>query len=63
VLHKALRHEPTERFQTAAELREALRGQLAERGPYGREEVARELRRAEEEASSLLEKAEPLEPM
>ncbi len=63
VLHKALRHEPAERFQTAAELREALRGQLAEWGPYGREEAARELRRAAEEASSLLEKAEPLEPM
>jgi serine/threonine-protein kinase len=63
LLHKALRHEPDERFQTAAELREALRGQLAEWGPYGREEAARELRRAAEEASSLLDKAGPLEPM
>jgi serine/threonine protein kinase len=63
VLHRALRHEPAERFQTAAELREALRGQLAGWEPYGREEAARELRRAAEEASPLFENAEPLEPM
>ncbi len=63
VLHKALRHEPAERFQTAAELREALREQLAQWGPYGREEAARELRRAADEASRLYEKAEPLESM
>jgi serine/threonine protein kinase len=61
VLHKALRHDPAERFQTAAELREALRRQLAQAGPYGREEAARELHQAAEEASHRSESAEVLE--
>ncbi len=63
LLHKALRSDPSERFQTAAELRDALRRQLAQGGPYGREEAAEEIRRATEEASHLTEKADVLEPM
>lgn len=61
LLHKALRQDPTERFQTAAELRDALRHQLAPSGPYGREEAAREIHQAAEEASLRSESAEVLE--
>ncbi|WP_404364326.1 serine/threonine-protein kinase [Corallococcus coralloides] len=44
VLHKALRLDPEERFATAGDMRDALRGVALSRptGPYGRAEAARE---------------------
>jgi serine/threonine-protein kinase len=43
ILHKLLRHEPGERYQTAAELEAALRERLRAVGPFGAREAAQEV--------------------
>ncbi|MBN9685239.1 MULTISPECIES: serine/threonine-protein kinase [unclassified Corallococcus] len=44
LLHTALRADPTERFATASEMRDALRAALARRHPgYGRHEASKEV--------------------
>ncbi|NVJ27612.1 serine/threonine protein kinase [Myxococcus sp. AM011] len=55
VLHTALRANPQERFATAADMRDALRGAArAQRmAPYGREEVSKEASRVRSEGSEL----------
>jgi serine/threonine-protein kinase len=43
LLHKLLRHNPSERFSSAAELEAALRERLATVGPYGAQEAEEEI--------------------
>ncbi|HEX5751516.1 MAG TPA: protein kinase, partial [Archangium sp.] len=52
VVRKLLRHDPAERYATAAQVRADLQACLnaLEGGPYGAEEAARELRQARDEA-------------
>jgi eukaryotic-like serine/threonine-protein kinase len=62
VLHRALRHEPTERFQSGLEMRDALRNHLVVQGhAYGRPEAAREVLIATREADLLREAADIIE--
>lgn len=60
VLHTALRRNPEERFATAADMRDALRGvahaQL--RKPYGRAEAAREAAHVVSEGGKLRDQVE-----
>ncbi|RKH71036.1 serine/threonine protein kinase [Corallococcus interemptor] len=54
LLHKALRADPTERFASAAEMRDALRTALARRHPgYGRHEASEEVALVLAEGSCL----------
>ncbi|HLM45031.1 MAG TPA: protein kinase, partial [Myxococcaceae bacterium] len=46
LLRRLLRREPSERFQTAAELEAALRARLAVVGPYGAAEAVAEVQKA-----------------
>jgi serine/threonine-protein kinase len=63
VVHRALRRDPAERFQSGLELRDALRARLVVQGhPYGRPEVVGEVMRAVREAELLRESADVLEP-
>ncbi len=62
VVQRALRQQPSERFQTGAELAEALRGWLRVHAPgYGRHEAAEEVSRAAVEATGRRNQAELLE--
>ncbi|MCP3105332.1 serine/threonine protein kinase [Myxococcus sp. K15C18031901] len=60
VLHTALRLNPEERFASAAEMRDALRGasQSLASGPYGRAESAREAARVVSEGGGMRDKVE-----
>lgn len=63
VVHRALRKQPAERYQSGLELRDALRAFLVIHGhPYGRPEAAREVLVAVKEAELLRESADVLEP-
>jgi serine/threonine-protein kinase len=63
VVHRALRREPAERYQSGLELRDALREFLVVQGrSYGRPEAAREALVAVKEAELLRESADVLEP-
>ena len=63
VVHRALRREPAERYQSGLELRDALREFLVVQGrSYGRPEAAREVLVAVKEAELLRESADVLEP-
>ena len=63
VVHRALRREPAERYQSGLELRDALREFLVVQGrSYGRPEAAREVLVAVKEAELLRESADILEP-
>ncbi|HYO54166.1 serine/threonine-protein kinase [Archangium sp.] len=63
VVHRALRRDPAERYQSGLELRDALREFLVVQGrPYGRPEAAREVLVAVKEAELLRESADVLEP-
>ncbi len=63
VVHRALRREPSERYQSGLELRDALREFLVVQGrTYGRPEAAREVLLAVKEAELLREAADVLEP-
>jgi serine/threonine-protein kinase len=62
VVRRALRQEPSERFQTGAELAEVLRAWLRAHAPgYGRHEAAEEVSRAAVEATGRRNQAELLE--
>jgi len=54
ILHRLLRGAPAERFQTAAELEEALRAGLREAGAYGAQEALAEIERALSDAGAAL---------
>lgn len=59
ILHKALRRKPSERYATAAELRDVLQAALAaESRPFGRKEASEELARMLSEASVLRDRVE-----
>jgi serine/threonine-protein kinase len=59
ILHKALRHNPAERYGTAVELRDAVRAVLAQLPqPYGRMEASDEVARLISEASAERDKLE-----
>ena len=59
LLHKALRKVPGERYASAAELRDALRAELARLpAPYGRKEAMEELGQLLAEVSPLSDKLE-----
>ncbi|ATB33696.1 serine/threonine protein kinase [Melittangium boletus] len=63
VVHRVLQREPSARYQTGLELRDALRALLVVQGrPYGRPEAAREVLVAVKEAELLRESADVLEP-
>jgi serine/threonine-protein kinase len=63
VVHRALRREPAERYQSGLELRDVLREFLVVQGrSYGRPEAAREVLVAMKEAELLRESADVLEP-
>jgi eukaryotic-like serine/threonine-protein kinase len=63
VVHRALRREPSERYQCGLELRDALREFLVVQGrSYGRPEAAREVFLAVKEADLLRDSADVLEP-
>ena len=63
VVHRALQREPSGRYQSGLELRDALRALLVVQGrPYGRPEAAREVLVAAKEAELLREAADVLEP-
>jgi serine/threonine-protein kinase len=54
LLHRALHPEPSARYATAAELRDALRSVLAQGPqPYGRQEISEELARLTADARAL----------
>ncbi|RYZ40958.1 MAG: serine/threonine protein kinase [Myxococcaceae bacterium] len=46
ILHTLLRHDPAERFATAAELERVLRARLAQLEPYAEQEALREVQQA-----------------
>ncbi len=55
ILHRLLRKEPTERFQTGAALEAALRERLAVLGkPYGAKEAAEEVLLAKAESRGIV---------
>jgi eukaryotic-like serine/threonine-protein kinase len=55
ILHRLLRKDPSERFQTGAELEAALRERLAELGqPYGAKEAAEEVLLAKAESRGIV---------
>jgi eukaryotic-like serine/threonine-protein kinase len=59
ILHKALQRKPSERYATAAEMRDALRAALAaEPRPFGRQEASEELARMLSEASIMRDRVE-----
>jgi eukaryotic-like serine/threonine-protein kinase len=63
VVHRALRRDPAERYQSGLEMRDALRGFLVLQGhSYGRPEAAREILLAVKEAELLRESADVIEP-
>lgn len=63
VVHRTLRREPSGRYASGLELRDALRPFLVVQGrPYGRPEAAREVLVATKEAELLRESADVLEP-
>jgi serine/threonine-protein kinase len=63
VVHRALRREPAERYQSGLEMRDALREFLVVQGrSYGRPEAAREVLVAVKEAELLRESADVIEP-
>ena len=63
VVHRALRRDPAERYQSGLELRDALREFLVIQGrSYGRPEAAREVLLAVKEAELVRESADVLEP-
>lgn len=63
VVHRVLRREPDERYQSGLELRDALREFLVVQGrSYGRPEAAREVLLAVKEAELLRESADVIEP-
>ena len=63
VVHRALRREPSERYASGLELRDALRPLLVVQGrPYGRPDAAREVLVAVKQAEVLRESADVLEP-
>ncbi|HEX8821311.1 MAG TPA: serine/threonine-protein kinase, partial [Archangium sp.] len=63
VVHRALRREPAERYQSGLEMRDVLREFLVVQGrSYGRPEAAREVLVAVKEAELLRESADVLEP-
>ncbi len=62
VVHRTLRREPSERYPSCLELRDALRAFLVVKGhAYGRPEAAREVLVAVKEAELLRESADVLE--
>lgn len=62
VVHRTLQREPSARYATGLELRDALRALLVVKGrPYGRPEAAREVLVAVKEAELLRESADILE--
>jgi eukaryotic-like serine/threonine-protein kinase len=62
VVHRTLQHEPSARYASGLELRDALRALLVVKGrPYGRPEAAREVLVAVKEAELLRESADVLE--
>lgn len=64
ILLKALKRQPSERFASAAEMRDALRAVLVtKRQPYGRKEAAEELELLPSEASVMRDKVELPEGM
>ncbi|NOJ91599.1 serine/threonine protein kinase [Corallococcus coralloides] len=59
IVHKALQRKLSERYATAAEMRDALRAALAaELQPFGRKEASEELARLMSEASVLRDRVE-----
>lgn len=59
IVHKALQRKPSERYSSAAELRDALRAALAALSqPFGRKEAAEELARMLSDASVLRDRVE-----
>ncbi|GEL68315.1 serine/threonine-protein kinase [Myxococcus virescens] len=59
IIHKALQRKPSERYTSAAELRDALRAALATQSqPFGRKEAAEELARMLSDASVLRDRVE-----
>ncbi|WP_434348512.1 serine/threonine-protein kinase [Myxococcus virescens] len=59
IIHKALQRKPSERYTSAAELRDALRAALAAQSqPFGRKEAAEELARMLSDASVLRDRVE-----
>ncbi|AKQ65507.1 Serine/threonine kinase family protein [Myxococcus hansupus] len=59
ILHRALQRKPSERYPSAAELRDALRAALAAQPqPFGRKEAAEELARLMSDASVLRDRVE-----
>ncbi|RKG99322.1 serine/threonine protein kinase [Corallococcus sp. CA053C] len=54
ILHTLLRHDPTERFATAAELERVLRARLAQLPPYTGDDALKEVQQALEEADPRL---------
>ncbi|WNG27011.1 serine/threonine protein kinase [Cystobacter fuscus] len=62
VVHRTLQREPSARYSSGLELRDALRALLVVKGrPYGRPEAAREVLVAVKEAELLRESADVLE--
>jgi serine/threonine protein kinase len=59
IIHKALRREPAQRYVTAAEMRDALLGALAQTPqPYGRKEAREEVSELISEASAYRDRLE-----
>nr|WP_253899540.1 hypothetical protein [Corallococcus carmarthensis] len=59
IVHKALQRKPSERYATAADMRDALRAALAaESQPFGRKDASEELARMLSEASVLRDRVE-----
>ena len=59
IVHKSLQRKPSERYATAADMRDALRAALAaESQPFGRKEASEELARMLSEASVLRDRVE-----
>lgn len=59
IIHRALQRKPSERYATAAELRDALRSALAaESRPFGRKEASEELEHLLSEASVLRDRVD-----
>jgi serine/threonine-protein kinase len=62
VVHRTLQRDPSARYSSGLELRDALRALLVVKGrPYGRPEAAREVLVAVKEAELLRESADVLE--